>query len=486
MCAGVGSDSALRGQGSHSAGDNVRSNRLQKQDGVAAWRLTAIAAVTVLTFAAAEAMADSTVAGKPVEAFVEVPMPPGFRVEATELDGPVFADAQGHTLYIWPLKPMRNGQSGEAKGIPACYGEVRTETAGMMSPYPPGLELPELATRPSCTDLWPPVLAAADAKPVGKWSIVDRKDGKKQWAYDEQALYTSSKDSKPGDVMGGTTRQFGQDSPAFRIPAKPPSKVPPGFAVKTTSVGRLLTTDKNYSVYAYDKDTPQKSMCDEACTQSWRPLLAPQLAQAQGEWSVIERSPGVMQWVFRNQPLYTHVLDSKQWSFEGSDTPGWSNVFVQRAPEPPAGFTAQDTLQGQTLADARGMTIYRYVCGDDSLDQLSCDHPDDTQVYRLAMCGGGDAARCLKHWPYLLAEPGAKASSRTWSIMQIDPKTGHRAASGATDALSVWAYLDRPVYTYAGDQEPGDVNGSATGEWRGQRNGLKAFWLRDDHFGGHL
>jgi len=42
------------------------------------------------------------------------------------------------------------------------------------------------------------------------------------------------------------------------------------------------------------------------------------------------------------------------------------------------------------------------------------------------------------------------------------------------------------VYTYSGDQQPGDINGDAIGEWRAQRNGFKAFWLRDDHFGGDL
>jgi predicted lipoprotein with Yx(FWY)xxD motif len=330
------------------------------------------------------------------------------------------------------------------------------------------------------------VLAAADAVPVGKWTIIDRKDGKKQWAYDEQALYTSIKDRQPGDVMGGTTRRSGGDSPAIRVPAKPPSKVPPGFAVRTTTVGRLLTTDKNFSVYAYDKDTAKKSMCDEACTQTWKPLLAPQLARPQGEWSIVERSPGVMQWAFRGKPLYTYALDVGQWSLEGSDVPGWKNVYVQLAPQPPASFTVQDTIAGQVLADARGMTIYTYVCGDDSIDQLGCDHPDDTQVYRLAMCGGGDAAACLKHWPYVIAEPGAQATSRSWTIMQIDPKTGRRAASGQSDALSVWAYRDRPVYTYSGDSQPGDVYGAGTGEWRGPRNGLKAFWVRDDHFGGTL
>ena len=89
-------------------------------------------------------------------------MPPGFRVVSTELDGPVFANARGKTLYTWPLHKQRNGYSGESPGTPACYDEVLTVTAGLMSPYPPGIELPDLDNRPSCTDLWPPLLAGED------------------------------------------------------------------------------------------------------------------------------------------------------------------------------------------------------------------------------------------------------------------------------------------------------------------------------------
>jgi len=43
------------------------------------------------------------------------------------------------------------------------------------------------------------------------------------------------------------------------------------------------------------------------------------------------------------------------------------------------------------------------------------------------------------------------------------------------------------VTIYRGlDKVPGDVRGSGTGEWRGQRNGLKAFFVRDDYMGGTL
>ena len=212
----------------------------------------------------------------------------------------------------------------------------------------------------------------------------------------------------------------------------------------------------------------------------------PALAKPKGEWSILERAPGVRQWVFRGRPLYTNVLDQHSWSQQGSDVSGWDNVYTQYAPEFPPGFTVQETITGDVLADGRGMTIYTYVCGDDSQDQLACDHPDDTQVYRLAMCGGGDPEKCLSHWPYVEAADGEVGTSRTWSVMTIDPLTGRKASPEDEGAISVWAYRDRPVYTYGRDRKPGDLHGGGTGEWRGQRNGLKAFFIRDDFMGGTL
>ena len=441
-------------------------------------RLIALGAVLVL--AGLSARAED---GALTEAWIDVPMPPGFRVESTELEGPVFATPDGQTIYSWPQNKQRNGYSGEAPGTPACYDEVLTVTAGLMSPYPPGIELPDLDTRPSCTDLWPPVYADDGAKPVGMWTIVERKDGTRQWAYDDQPLYTSVRDELPGDTLGGTKRRYGGDSPANRVPIGPPSKVPPGFAVRSISTGRLLTTDRNDSIYAYEGDTATSTQCTGDCLMTWKPVIAPALARPQGEWSLLERSPGVRQWVYRGKPLYTHPLDQHSWSQQGSDYPGWSNVFTQRAPDFPSSFKVVPTISGDVLADSRGMTLYRYICGDDSQDQLSCDHPDDTQVYRLAMCGRGDPDKCLEHWPYVEAGDAEMGSSRTWSVISIDPRTGRKAAPEEEDAIRVWAYRDRPIYTYGGDQQPGDTHGGGTGEWRGQRNGLRAFWIRDDFLG---
>ena len=194
---------------------------------------------------------------------MNAPTPAGIQVVNTELEGPVFTDAGGHTLYMWPSKKLRNGYSGEMKGKPACDDVVLRETAGLMSPYPPGVLLPELDARPSCARLWPPVIAPADARPIGKWTIVKRHDGRSQWAYDEQPLYTSIRDHMAGDVLGGSGRKEWklEDAPAVRVPIAPLPALPPGFAVKTTVRGRLLTTERNYSVYAFDQDDAKRTRC---------------------------------------------------------------------------------------------------------------------------------------------------------------------------------------------------------------------------------
>jgi len=53
-----------------------------------------------------------------------------------------------------------------------------------------------------CAINWPPLMAAAGAKPSGPWTVVTRKDGGTQWAYKGMPVYTFHKDAQPGDVSG--------------------------------------------------------------------------------------------------------------------------------------------------------------------------------------------------------------------------------------------------------------------------------------------
>lgn len=81
--------------------------------------------------------------------------------------GPALTDAQGMTLYTF---------NRDMTGYSNCNAQ--------------------------CAAAWPPLLAAADAKADGDWTIIPRDDGKRQWAFKGKALYAWSKDAKPGDATG--------------------------------------------------------------------------------------------------------------------------------------------------------------------------------------------------------------------------------------------------------------------------------------------
>ena len=54
----------------------------------------------------------------------------------------------------------------------------------------------------ACADNWPPYIAEAGAKPMDGYSLVERKDGSKQWAKGGMPLYFWVKDMNKGDTTG--------------------------------------------------------------------------------------------------------------------------------------------------------------------------------------------------------------------------------------------------------------------------------------------
>jgi len=54
----------------------------------------------------------------------------------------------------------------------------------------------------ACERLWPPLLADLDAVDEGDFSILERMDGARQWAWRGQPLYYWPYDKRPGDITG--------------------------------------------------------------------------------------------------------------------------------------------------------------------------------------------------------------------------------------------------------------------------------------------
>ncbi|RYF81728.1 MAG: hypothetical protein EOO29_09560 [Comamonadaceae bacterium] len=53
-----------------------------------------------------------------------------------------------------------------------------------------------------CTVKWPPFVAASLGTPPESYSLVRRQDGRAQWAFRGQPLYTWPEDQEPGDRYG--------------------------------------------------------------------------------------------------------------------------------------------------------------------------------------------------------------------------------------------------------------------------------------------
>jgi predicted lipoprotein with Yx(FWY)xxD motif len=92
----------------------------------------------------------------------------GGAIKTMEISGKeVLTDANGMTLYTFDK---------DAAGVSNCYDK--------------------------CATNWPPLIADASAAAEGDFTLVDRTDGTKMWAYKGKPLYLWVKDTKPGDTTG--------------------------------------------------------------------------------------------------------------------------------------------------------------------------------------------------------------------------------------------------------------------------------------------
>ncbi|GGK00756.1 COG4315 family predicted lipoprotein [Pseudomonas matsuisoli] len=73
----------------------------------------------------------------------------------------------------------------------------------------------------------------------------------------------------------------------------------------------ILVDHKGMTLYTYDKDDDGKSMCNDKCAENWPPLKAEHGAKPMGEWTIITRNDGSMQWAYDGDPLYTYAKDAK-------------------------------------------------------------------------------------------------------------------------------------------------------------------------------
>ncbi|HEV7434695.1 MAG TPA: hypothetical protein VGO22_07475 [Pseudorhizobium sp.] len=97
------------------------------------------------------------------------------------IDNPVLVASARPAVLVRQMLVDRDGMTlyalaEEWEGKPICYGQCQAE--------------------------WPPLLAIEAAQPVGHFTVVERHDFTRQWAYRGQPLYRHAFDSAPGDTKG--------------------------------------------------------------------------------------------------------------------------------------------------------------------------------------------------------------------------------------------------------------------------------------------
>jgi predicted lipoprotein with Yx(FWY)xxD motif len=394
-------------------------------------------------------------------------VPEGFQVRHTDI-GPVFTDQKGMTLYLWASK----------KGAcPTVHDPIPQNSSPLMEVYQ--------AKVTTCEAQWPPVLAPANAKALGEWTIIPRTDGLRQWAFQGLPVHHSYKDRLPGDTNGYMVDAYrGIRGGLATTVAAPLPKLPSGIRVTHhRGVGLVATSADGRALYLLDGSVIRQlakssayvrvslRTSDATAEERWQPFAAGVLANSIGEWTPLSKEDGIPVWTYHGQLLFTYVGDHEQGDARGLGIDRASLVVLQPEAKAPSGVTVVRTLIGPVFADAKGMTLYTFSCrtpnpaGLDGASggYFSCDNWTDDPSYSEQYCPARD--KCADMWTPYQAPANAHIKGGTWSMAVIpDPEhypmrwvPSSSEAVRQPGAITVWTHNGHPVYTSKNDQGPAEL-----------------------------
>jgi predicted lipoprotein with Yx(FWY)xxD motif len=311
-----------------------------------------------------------------------------------------------------------------------------------------------------CAVGFPPLLADAKAQAYGDFSIIVRSDKSRQWAYQGKALHRYSGKDPNGEPVGA--RISVQEDPAWSDPASeiyspargwrraafaPEKTVTMPGVVELTAIGiangfGFVDTLTRHTVYA--------APVSHKLSVDWRPLRAGALEMPAGDFTIVTRSDdGTLQWAYRGEVLYTYAGDSAPGEVHGIEV-GDSAVRPALAYRNflPQGVGIQHVLGRQpVLTDDKGHTLYmisRYQIqygGRLTREGFMVSY-NDVKDQGTVACEG----ECTETWKPLLAPANARGQG-FWEVIKRPEGTNQ------------WVYKGSPLYTFTGDQQPGDLEG---------------------------
>jgi predicted lipoprotein with Yx(FWY)xxD motif len=324
----------------------------------------------------------------------------------------------------------------------------------------------------ACAQEFQPLTADGSARAFGDWSLIDRHDGHRQWAYQSHPLYTWTKESEPGQVSEDVA-EAEKPGQSFRFGPRPPPLLPPhgwqvvrfnpaaSLALPDGLDARLigsaqavtLVNINGLTLYSFDGDVRHDGQVCAAsgCDIEWVPLTAPAIAAGTGAFSIVSRADGAQQWAYHGRPLYTYKGDKLPGDVHGGERDKRWTVAMVTEDFRPANVSIR-TLNGYgDVVALNGMTLYG---GYPFEKRWGGRNLRDTFLhnayYKGKQLGGGACIgdECAKSWQPLRA-PTEAQSDGFWEPIK------------RPDGSKQWAYKGYALYTFAGDKTPGDHTGQA-------------------------
>ena len=327
-----------------------------------------------------------------------------------------------------------------------------------------------------CAKEWLPTVPLAKAKATTNWKIISRSDGLKQWSYKGKPLYTSIKDKNPGEVGGGGVGAgdregrgdptYGYDGPArvkltegwrpamFQTGGNPVIDLTRPLGVNFREIpdanGIGIVDAQNMTIYAYNGSADKDALLCKygiPCKDQFVPVVAPQLAEAAGDWSIALRKDGIHQWVFKGKSLYKFTGDLVPFDVLGKAVDArWGVALVLTYFQPPEVKLRADPGLGMILSTLNGKALYHrdvqaFIPGSRQSYHNPPYRPNVGRSIRKTEC----VAECLQQFKPFLAPTNAEPQGY-WGIAIRE------------DGSKQWTYKDFTLYTFSGDTKPGDLN----------------------------
>ncbi|MDH6267832.1 putative lipoprotein with Yx(FWY)xxD motif [Rhizobium sp. SG_E_25_P2] len=89
-----------------------------------------------------------------------------------------------------------------------------------------------------------------------------------------------------------------------------------------TEKGDVLAGKDGMTLYTFKNDKAGQSNCYDACAANWPPFIAAADAAAEGDFSLVSRKDGSLQWARNGMPLYYWTKDKKMGDVTGDGVKG--------------------------------------------------------------------------------------------------------------------------------------------------------------------